>query len=379
LRRTRVLFFIFSTKEVKTLCPSFYNLYKPTSTYNQIQLQINKVKMKILITAPYLQVAQEKLQEQFEEIIYKPWKPHGRAYNEEELIHLLQETKPDGLITEHDEVTEKVIAVYPDLQFIGVCRGTPSNVAVTTATEAGIPVFFTPARNAQAVAEMFIANVITFMRYTLPAIDWLKGGNWGEGAHTSYLQFKGNELAGKTIGMVGFGAVGQRIANMVKGFPCQIQYYDPFIDEVANEYRKTTIEDVFETSDIVSIHLPVNQHTKGMIDRSLLSLMKPDAIFVNTARAVVVNNDELLNILENKKIRGAILDVFDHEPPGETDLKLINLPNVLATPHIAGATFEVEDHHAEIMNEALMDWFVKGKSSTRLLFNKEILKTKAVQ
>lgn len=335
--------------------------------------------MKVLITAPYLKAAQKQLKECLGEIIYKPWKLNERAYNEEELIQLLQQTKADALITEHDEVTEKVISLYPGLQFIGVCRGTPSNVAVKTATEAGIPVFYTPARNAQAVAEMFVANVITFMRYTLAAMEWLKGGNWGEGAHTSYLQFKGNEIAGKTIGMVGFGAVGQRIANMVKGFPCHIQYYDPFIVDVDAEYKKTTIEDVFETSDIVSIHLPVNPNTRGMINKSLLSIMKPDAIFVNTARAVVVNNNDLLEALENKKIRGAILDVFDHEPPGETDLKLINLFNVLATPHIAGATYEVEDHHADIMNEALMDWFVNGRSSARLLFNKEILSIKTAE
>src|SRR4051794_5382416 len=115
--------------------------------------------MKILVTAPYTEVAQNQLREALGEIVYKPWKPHGRAYNEEEIIELLNTTGAEALITEHDLVTEKVIASFPDLQFIGVCRGTPSNVAVQAATEAGIPVFFTPARNAQAVAEMFIANV----------------------------------------------------------------------------------------------------------------------------------------------------------------------------------------------------------------------------
>ena len=332
--------------------------------------------MKVLITAPYLEGAQRELRENLGDIIYRPWKLNSRAYHEDELLQLLQDTKADAIITEHDEVTEKVITLYPHLQFIGVCRGTPSNVAVKAATEAEIPVFYTPARNAQAVAEMFVANIITFMRDTLSAIDWLKEGNWGDGAHTSYLQFKGNELAGKTIGLVGFGAVGQRIAGMVKAFPCKIQYYDPYIENIEPDYKKTTIEDIFETSDIVSIHLPVNQYTRGMINKSLLSLMKSDSIFVNTARAVVVNNNDLLEVLENNRIRGAILDVFDHEPPGNTDIKLIHLPNVLATPHIAGATFEVEDHHAAIMNEALIDWFVNGQSSTRLLFNKEILKIK---
>lgn len=329
--------------------------------------------MKILITAPYTESALNQLQEVLGEVIYKPWKPHGRAYNAEELIGLLQETGADALITEHDEVTERVIALYPDLQFIGVCRGTPSNVAVKTATEAGIPVFFTPARNAQAVAEMFVANVITFMRHTLAGIEWLRSGGWGDGAHTSYLQFKGNELAGKTIGMVGFGAVGQRIANIVRCLPCPVQFYDPFVEDGLPGYRKTTLEDVFSTSDIVSIHLPVNNHTKGMINSSLLGLMKPDAIFVNTARAVVVNRNDLLDVLERKQIRGAILDVFDHEPPDEIDNRIIHLPNVLPTPHIAGATFEVEDHHADIMNEAVLGWFSDRSSAARLLVNKEIL------
>lgn len=329
--------------------------------------------MRILVTAPYNEKAQKALAEMFGEIIYRPWKPHGRAYNKEELIALLGETAAEALITEHDQVTGEVIDAFPDLQFIGVCRGTPSNVAIATATEHGIPVFHTPARNAQAVAEMFVANVIAFMRNVRGACDWLEGESWEAGAHTSYLQFKGNELAGKTIGMVGFGAIGQRIANMVKGFPCDIQFYDPFTESPDPDYKKTTLEDVFETSDIVSIHLPVTDLTKGMINATLISRMKSDAIFVNTARAAVVKREDLLDALKNKRIRGAILDVFDHEPPDETDYKIIHLPHVLATPHIAGATHEVEDHHAYIMNENLLNWFIKGQKDIKQLVNREIL------
>src|SRR5690606_9905837 len=113
-------------------------------------------------------------------------------------------------------------------------RGTPSTVAVDAAKELGIPVFHTPARNAQAVAEMWIATVISLPRKIIPSREWLVGKNWGEGAHTSYLQFKGNELANKTVGMVGFGAVGQRVAEMLKPYPCPIKFYDPFVDEYDN-------------------------------------------------------------------------------------------------------------------------------------------------
>ena len=314
--------------------------------------------MKILITAPYNEQGREKLASQLGEVIYKEWKQNGRAYNEEELNELLDRSGADALITEHDHVTAGVINTHPNLRFIGVCRGTPSNVDLKAALERGIPVFHTPARNAQAVAELFLANVINLMRKTIPSWQWLTGHNWDDGAHTSYLQFKGNELAGKTIGMVGFGAVAQRIAEMVKGFPCFIQFYDPYIDSADPAFRKTTLEDVFAHSDIVSIHLPVTGETVGMIDNRLIGTMKSDAIFVNTARASVVNRDHLLEAIENRRIGGAVLDVFNFEPPDEKDYRLINSPLVLATPHTAGATHEVEDHHVDILNKKILDWVI---------------------
>lgn len=317
--------------------------------------------MRILITAPYHEKGRQLLAEKLGEVVYKPWKDLGRAFNEDELCSLLQDANAEALITEHDHVTAKVIKANPQLQFIGVCRGTPSNVSLETAKEMGIPVFHTPARNAQAVAELFLATVIDMLRNTYAGVEWLKSKSWTEDAHTSYLQFKGNELAGKTIGMVGFGAVGQRIASMVENFPCPVKFYDPFLESYDPKYIKTSLEDIFESCDVVSIHLPVNDSTIGMIDKSLISKMKKDAVFVNTARASVVKRDDLLYALENKLIRGAVLDVFDQEPPDEKDYRMINLPNVLATPHIAGATHEVEDHHVVIMNGKVLSWFAQEK------------------
>ncbi|HEY4111269.1 NAD(P)-dependent oxidoreductase [Puia sp.] len=328
--------------------------------------------MKVLITAPYHETARKELAATLGEIIYRPWKPQGRAYNEKELIGLLQVTGAEALITEHDEVTQSVIRSFPGLQFIGVCRGTPSNVAIDIASQLNIPVFYTPARNAQAVAEMFIANIITLMRKIMPARQWLLDGQWEKGAHTSYLQFKGNELAGKTVGMVGFGAIGQCIAHMIKDWPCPIQYYDPYSTSPSGEFKKVALPDLFATSDIVGVHLPANDKTAGMIDQTLFSKMKPGAIFVNTSRAMVVKTKDLLAALEEDRIAGAVLDVFDHEPPDELDYRVIRHPNVLATPHIAGATFEVEDHHADIMNRGLLDWFADKQKENRWLVNKDI-------
>lgn len=312
--------------------------------------------MNVLITAPYNDNGITLLKEAFGNVIYKVWKEKGSAYTADELNGLLCDAKADGLITEHDEVSAAVIKKNPHLKFIGVCRGTPSNVDLTAAKQFNIPVFHTPARNAQAVAEMLIANVIIFLRQVVPAINWLKERHWQKGAHASYLQFKGSELAGKTVGMVGFGAVGQFAAGILKAFPCKVIYYDPYQENIFPEYKEVTLTEVFEKADIVSVHLPVNNETKEMIDKKLLGLMKQDAIFVNTARASVVNRNDLLDVIENNAIRGAILDVFDNEPPDETDYRLIDHPNVLATPHIAGATHEVEDHHVEILNQKLLQW-----------------------
>src|SRR5690606_14740 len=112
---------------------------------------------------------------------------------------------------------------------------------------------------------------IIVLRNTVAAVKLLENESWNNGAHDSYLEFKGNELAGKTIGIIGLGAVGQTMAKLLENFPCSIRYYDPYYTSEKENYIKTTIEDIFENSDIVSVHLPENEFTKGMIDKSLFS------------------------------------------------------------------------------------------------------------
>lgn len=333
--------------------------------------------MNILVTAPYNEAGLLELQALFGETIYRSWKAKGRAYNEAELIALLKESGAEGFITELDQVTEQVFLEVPDLKFVGVCRGMPSNVDVKAATNQDIPVFFTPARNAQAVAELFIGNLLTFLRHTIPSTEWLKQEKWDGDYLQAYLKFKGNEIAGKTIGMVGFGAVGQRIAAVLEGFQCTIQYYDPYVESDNPDHTRVSLDEVFSTSDVVSIHLPRTEETIGMINAHYLGLMKEDAILVNTSRAVVVEREALLHVLKEQKIRGAILDVFYQEPPRQDDYELIKLPNVLATPHLAGASYEVEDHHVSIMNQALTKWATKHTLQVSTLYNRKDLEVKS--
>ncbi|MCY8282405.1 NAD(P)-dependent oxidoreductase, partial [Bacillus inaquosorum] len=249
--------------------------------------------MTVLVTAPYNEEGRKELEKLFGSVAYQSWKEQGRAYREDEIIQLLKATNAKGLITELDQVTDSVFASVPELSFVGVCRGMPSNVDVAAASKRGIPVFYTPGRNAQAVAEMFIGNVISFLRHTSTSNQWLKDGKWDSDYLQAYVKFKGNELTGKTVGMVGFGAVGQRIAKLLTAFDCKIKYYDPYVQDVHPQYEKVSLKTVFSLSDIVSVHLPRTEETLGLIDRAYLDLMKESAIFVNTSRAVVVNRDDL--------------------------------------------------------------------------------------
>lgn len=307
--------------------------------------------MNLLITAPYSQKGLKELEscKKFDQIIYKPWTENEQVRSSEDLSKLIEAHNVNSLIVELDKVDSSLLNKY-DLKFIGVCRANPVNVDVVTAKEKNIPVLNTPARNSQAVAELIVANIITFYRNTIQSNLWLKEGNWLKGGEQPYQKFKGNELFGKSVGFVGFGAVAKNTAKLLEPFECKISFYDPFADSY-NDYTKVDLEDIFLNNDIVSLHLPVTNETKNMIGEDQISLMRKDALLINSSRAHVLVAESLLNALESETIRGAILDVFDNEPPQEIDYKLIQHKNVLATPHIAGASIEVTTHHSRIMNE----------------------------
>ncbi len=241
-----------------------------------------------------------------------------------------------------------------------------------TCNELGIPVLCTPARNAQAVAELLVGMLINFFRNVQPAIRWIEEGNWVPG-NMPYSTFMGNELQGKRVGFVGFGAVGQKTAGILQAFGCEISFYDPYVDLVNENYFKRELEEIFRESDIVSIHLPVLESTKGMIDGRLIGMMKPTAVFANSARSAVVVTEALVDALEHNRIRGAVLDVLDHEPPTEEDLKIAKLPNVLLTPHIAGASREVFRHQSHIITERFIQW-MKKENMDKIIYNTEALK-----
>lgn len=327
--------------------------------------------MNLLVTAPMRSIDLKQLKENFADVIYKPWTSIGRGYNSCELLDLLLKSNADALISELDDVSEEVLDVYHQLIFIGDCRANPANIDLNAATKYRIPVLCTPARNAEAVAELLVGSLICLIRNVPAAVNWAQSGQWIEGT-TPYHLFMGHEIYGKKIGFVGLGAVGKAAARILSSFGAEILFYDPYVNEAENYKKQEKIESIFLDCDIVSIHLPVLPSTIGMINKNLINLMKPSSIFINTSRSAVVDTSALVASLKEKRIAGAVIDVYDHEPAQGGDLELIRMDNVLATPHICGASYEVIDHQSQIMLRQIKKWLAKEDLST-IVFNNAVL------
>ena len=219
---------------------------------------------------------------------------------------------------------------------------------------------------------MVVGLILAFYRKTLPAVAWAKDGGWVAGT-TPYYLWMGNELEGKKIGFVGYGRISRAVTKLLSGFDCDLSFYDPFIPGDVGIVRKRSLEEIFAESDIVTLHLPVLDSTKGMVTEQLLRTMKPTGLFVNAARSALVDYKALEKVLREKKIAGAILDVLDVEPPRPEDLSIAQCDNVILTPHICGATFEVTDHQSDILVDGIKKWKA-GQELEKVVYNRDVLK-----
>jgi D-3-phosphoglycerate dehydrogenase len=318
--------------------------------------------MNILITAPFDETYLKKVQE-LGDVKYESWADSFKFWKGEEFQQRLKDDKIGILVTEVDRVTADVLEGLDDLKLICVCRGTPSNVDLEAATENGVLVTNAPGRNAVAVAELAIGLMLSVARYMGPGEKAIREGKWDWGL---YFSMSGVELSGRTLGLVGLGAVARETAKRLRGWDMRILAYDPYVtDEVAASVgaELTDLETVMRESDFISIHLPVTEETKGLVSAEMIGMMKPTAFFINTARAATIDEEAVLKALQEKKIAGGGFDVFAKEPLPE-DSPFLELDNVVMTPHLGGATDDVATNHSRMAYEDIQS-FLKGETPVR--------------
>lgn len=232
--------------------------------------------------------------------------------------------------------TGALIREAKNLRVIGRSGSGYESVDIAAATEKKIPVVFAPGLGARAVAEAAVAFMLALCKNIFYWDKQVKSGNW-----TSRLKSRPGDLHGATLGIIGFGNIGQHLARMVMPFEVTVLVYDPYMDPSrAAELgvRRTSLEDLVPQSDFISLHAPQTQETIGMINRDLLQRVKPGAFLINLARGALIENlDILQQALEDGRLAGVGLDVFEPEPPNERH-PIFKLDNCLTSPHVLGTS-----------------------------------------
>jgi D-3-phosphoglycerate dehydrogenase len=261
--------------------------------------------------------------------------------------------KVNGMIIRSATTVDKeLIDLMPNLKLVIRAGEGTDNIDKKYCNEKGIKAANTPGANNNSAAEHAIALMFTLLRKTNLADVSMKKGEWEKNA------FVGNEMSNKTIGVVGFGRIGQIVAKRLSGFEPKILFYDPIIEksDIPNSKKVANLEELFSNSDIITIHVPLMDQTKNLVDKKLLSLMKPTAILVNAARGKIVNENDLYDILKDKKILGAGFDVFAEEPLKESKLRELN--NIVMTPHLGASTAEAQERVGIMAVHQLKEFFV---------------------
>jgi len=268
----------------------------------------------------------------------------------------------DGLaVRSATAVNERLLERAPRLRVVGRAGIGVDNIDVAACTGRGVVVMNTPFGNAITTAEHALAMMLALARHIPQANASTHAGKWEKS------RFVGMELTGKCLGLVGAGNIGSIVAQKAIGYGLRVQAFDPFLSTeraATLGVRKVELDTLLESSDIVTLHVPKTPETAGMIGARELERMKPSALLVNCARGGLVDEAALKRALEAGRLRGAALDVFEHEPA--TDNPLFGLPNVICTPHLGAATVEAQEKVAAQIAEQMSDYLLHGAIANAL-------------
>jgi D-3-phosphoglycerate dehydrogenase len=313
--------------------------------------------VKALLLASF-DPASRRLLETEMEVVAAGWALGGEVITpqptEEEILPLAADA---SVIIVPGELSARVIAGAPHLRVIGCCRGDPRGVDLAVATARGIPVVYAAGRNAASVADLTVAFILMLARRLPEADAFVRGRRWGSWADLfATALINGLELAGLVLGLVGCGAVGRAVACRALAFGMRVLAYDPYVspERLAKDgIEKVSLSDLLQRSDFVSVHCKESPETVGLIGAAELAQMKRTAYLINTARAAIVDQAALYAALTEGRIAGAALDVHWQEPI-PADSPFLDLPRVILTPHIGGATTAVEPRTARLVAEGVM-------------------------
>ncbi|HXQ91041.1 MAG TPA: NAD(P)-dependent oxidoreductase [Acidimicrobiales bacterium] len=326
---------------------------------------MDPTRPRALVTAPVRGPGLELLHE-IADLVIDPWIDHRplRIYNAEQLAERATSEGATVIMVEADRCAGPVF----DLPLVAVAstRGDPNNVDVDAATAAGVPVLRAPARNADAVAELALALLLAATRGIVQADRDVRAGDVYKDGTIPYQRYRAWQLAGRTAGLVGLGAVGRALRWRLEGVGMRVVAYDPYAADATY-----TLEQLLDASDVVSLHAPVTEETAAMIGAAQFSAMRDGVVFLNTARAQLHDGDALVEALRSGKVGAAGLDHFvgEHLPP---DHPLTTFPNVVLTPHIGGATYDTEANGTQTIADDLCR--LLAGATPRHIVNPEVLK-----
>jgi len=335
------------------------------------------MSMRILITASFHEDGLKILQ-QHATVIHEDWRITRHVYWGEELLDKIQAIKADAVIVEADAVTEDVFEGVP-LKFVGSARDSPKEVDIESATAHSVPVFYTPGRNADSVADLTVLLILAQARKLITTDRLLRSGkviiNSTEEFASFHDSLKGQELGRSTVGIIGLGQIGGRVAQRLQGFGTRVLFYDPHVNKeqgIQINAEKTELETLMRESDFITLHTQATPETFRMIGKEQLAWMKPTAHLINTARSAIIDENALFEAIQMGRIAGAGLDVHSREPVG-SDNRFLQFDNVTVTPHIGGNTLDVVYRQSMILASDI-DRFLKGETP-KYLANPEVLKS----
>lgn len=263
------------------------------------------------------------------------------------------------ILTHSGPVPKSVIEAAPELRVVGAARGGPVNINWIACTERGIPVLYAPGRNSGAVAEFTVGLMLASSRkIALCHTSMFNEKRW-RGDLYQYTEV-GLELNSSVVGLVGFGAIGKKVAKLLLAFGSRVLVSDPYVEEEeirAMGCEPAALDSLLSQSDFVSLHARLTDETKGMIGTDEIGMMKPSAYLINTARGELIDHGSLYKALSEGKLAGAALDIFEGEPPPE-DSPLYGLDNITATSHLGGASIQAAEIGASVLSDQVYEYLV---------------------